>query len=101
MGGNTFEVSTRRGRYQNAKDAFESLGNDDRYENGHSYSGGIGMKHDFVHIDTVDSLDEAMELSNKLIGDCDPRIDDKWGPAGCITRRWGHSSCAAAVSSPS
>lgn len=75
--------------WPSAKEAFDSLADDDRYENGHRYSGGIGMKHSFVHIATVDTDQEAYALAEKLVNDCDPRIDDKWGPAGCITVRNG------------
>ena len=35
------------GTGKTADEAFERLGEQDRYENGHSYSGGIGMKHSF------------------------------------------------------
>lgn len=88
MGACTFHNTARRGT-ATAQEAFQRLGDDDRYENGHSYSGGIGMKHDFVHIATVDTYQEADALASKLIQDSDPRIDDKWGPAGCITIREG------------
>lgn len=111
MGGNTFHNYVRRGSYPagtetvtqgrykiirpvyqdwpSAKEAFDRLVADSQYESGHSYSGEIGMKHDFVHIATVDTLEDADALANKLIGEGDPRIDDKWGPAGCITIRSG------------
>jgi hypothetical protein len=72
-----------------AIEAFEALGDEDRFENGHCYSGGIGMKNGFAHIATVETPNEAFELANKLITDGDPRIDDKWGPAGCITINTG------------
>ena len=106
MGANTFYSAARRDGYSDgfneevrggvkymtqkftawpsAQEAFDSLCATDRHENGHSYSGGIGMKHDFVKIATVDTLAEAEALADKLIDACDPRIDDKWGPAGCI-----------------
>lgn len=111
MGGNTFSAIAKRDGYQNgttetqegphkvirasygpwpsAKAAFDSLADDSRYERGHSYNGGIGAKHDFVHIATVDTADEAGALADNLIDECDPRIDDKWGPAGCITIKEG------------
>jgi hypothetical protein len=31
-----------------------------------------------------DSKSEAYDFANKLLDDCDPRVDDKWGPAGCV-----------------
>lgn len=103
MGANTFyDIATRKQNrvcppydkfvyepWPDAKSAFEHLADQDRYENGHSYSGGIGMKHDFVHIDTVDTYEQAETLAYKLIEDGDARIRDKWGPAGCITIREG------------
>ena len=109
MGASTFYVTARRGTYStgeliefapnqyrsgyadwpDAKTAFERLCDEDRYENGHSYSGGIGMKHSFVLIDTVDTVAEAFDLAERLILDDDPRVDDKWGPAGLIEVREG------------
>lgn len=109
MGANTFLETARRGTYStgeleefapncfrskyadwpDAQIAFDRLCDEDRYENGHSYSGGIGMKHSFVMIDTVDTDEEAHALAYKLIDECDPRVDDKWGPAGCIAVRNG------------
>lgn len=32
----------------------------------------------------VMTLEQAQALAHGLIGNRDPRIDDKWGPAGCI-----------------
>lgn len=87
--GGVKHISTKYADWPNAKEAFQYLGDQDRYENGHSYSGGIGMKHDFVHIATVNTYEEANELSSKLIQEADRRIDDKHGPAGCITIREG------------
>lgn len=81
MGGNTFMIT---GKGSNADQAFRQVTEQDRYENGHSYSGGIGMKSDFVRIATVDSFDAAYDMAYQLIDAGDPRIDDKWGPAGCI-----------------
>lgn len=47
------------------------------------------MKNSFVLIDTVDTDEQAQELAYKLIDGGDPRIEDKWGPAGCIAVREG------------
>lgn len=61
-----------------------------RYDHGHSgYTGTIAEKHDYVLIpfsptDEAAAQHEAMALAQKLLNDGDPRIDDKWGPAGCI-----------------
>jgi hypothetical protein len=63
---------------------------DARYESGHGgYSGTIAEKSEYVMI-TVPGVKglptsaQAAEHVNKLFDDSDPRIDDKWGPAGCI-----------------
>jgi hypothetical protein len=72
------------GRGANAKDVFAELCDQDRWENGHSYSGGIGMKDSFVLIGTVQTREAARVVADRLIDEADPRIDDKYGPAGCI-----------------
>lgn len=58
-------------------------------ESGHSsYSGTLAAKHDFVVITRqVMNLDDAQHLAADLINGSDPRIDDKWGPAGAIAVR--------------
>lgn len=81
MGASTFYNSIRG---TDARAAFNQLTEQSQYESGHSYSGEIGMKSTFVHIATVDTLQEARELAARLIDAEDPRVDDKWGPAGCI-----------------
>jgi hypothetical protein len=30
------------------------------------------------------SQKEAEDFAEKLLEDCDSRVDDKWGPAGCV-----------------
>ena len=47
------------------------------------YTGTIAEKHNFNVIPLKEGL-EPREYADKLIDDCDPRIDDKWGPAGCF-----------------
>ena len=68
MGASTFLDTMRRSANLSANQAFDLLAEDDRHENSHSYSGGIGMKHSFTHIATVDTLDEAVALADKQIG---------------------------------
>lgn len=80
MGASTFEVIAKGAT---AKEAFENAASQDRYENGHSYSGGIGMKHSFKLI-ALPAGKVASDYANELINNGDPRIDDKYGPAGCI-----------------
>lgn len=70
--------------WPDAQTSFQHLCDEDRYEHGHSYSGGIGMKHDFVRIARVETDKEAEDLAYKLIDESDPRMADKWGPAGLI-----------------
>jgi hypothetical protein len=57
-----------------------------QYDHGHSgYTGTLAEKENYVIIqDTPLTLHEAGILAEKLIDDCDDRIDDKWGPAGAI-----------------
>lgn len=67
------------------EDAFSKAASEARYMYGHGgYSGTIAEKHDVVLIDTVASEREAYDLAEKLLGEDDERIDDKWGPAGAI-----------------
>ena len=53
---------------------FHQAADHSRYEDGHSYSGGIGMKHDIVDglqdFETFDKAEEWIQENN-----------DKWGPA--------------------
>lgn len=59
-----------------------------RSEHGHSYSGTIAEKDDYVII-TATPMDpeQAQTLAADLMHRADPRIDDKWGPAGAIAVR--------------
>lgn len=51
MGAN-FDYRVYRGKlFSDAKSAFEGAQDDDRYENGHSYSGGIGMATGVTKVD--------------------------------------------------
>lgn len=86
-GGTTF-FTVARG--STAKEAFNDarsdaiheykMDNDGEYE---GYSGTIAEKNNFVMIDLPDGED-PYKYANKLINESDRRIDDKWGPAGCI-----------------
>ena len=82
MGGNTF---TNILVAPDAKLAFRALVEDAKHQCGHGgYSGTIAEKDSFVMIDTVETEGDALALSDRLIDNQDSRIDDKWGPAGCI-----------------
>lgn len=56
------------------------------HEHGHGlYSGTILEKHDFVVITrTLMTYDQAAEYADELLHRADPRVKDKWGPAGAI-----------------
>ena len=81
MGADVF-MTTAKG--SDARNAFISAVREAQYECGHGgYTGTIAEKHDF----TVISLKEGYEprvYANKHIDDCDSRINNKWGPAGCF-----------------
>lgn len=83
MGGEVFDAEAR-GR--NAAEAFKTAVERALYDYGHSgYSGSIAEKDDFVMVaDAPMPRDAAVALFEKLIDAGDERIDDKWGPAGCI-----------------
>jgi hypothetical protein len=75
-------TTTARGK--TAKEAFAAARSQAQYDHGHSgYSGTIAEKHEFVMID-VPKDQEPAKFVRSLVQDGDPRIDDKWGPAGCI-----------------
>lgn len=81
MGATTFE---NVGKGKTAQDAFKALVEESRHMNGHGgYTGTIAEKRDFVTITCPQGTDPRV-FASKLIDDGDPRIDDKWGPAGCI-----------------
>jgi len=83
MGASTFTVfhaSTKR-----RSEAFSDAVADARHEYGHrGYTGSLAEKGECVFISKVKTKAEALDLADKLIDDCDERIDDKWGPAGVI-----------------
>jgi hypothetical protein len=88
MGATTF-MDVAKGK--DAREAFSAAVADARHWNGHGgYTGSIAEKDAFVMIpfafagDADGLLSAAEAFAGKLIGDGDPRIDDKWGPAGCI-----------------
>lgn len=67
-----------------AAEAFRNAGEQARYDHGHGgYTGTIAEKHEFVTI-AVPAGVKPTEYANTLLNADDPRIDDKWGPAGCV-----------------
>jgi hypothetical protein len=85
MGASTF-IQSANGK--TAKEAFNNAVDDAAYDHGHGgYTGTIAEKDRFVicSSEVFASYDEAYDFADKLIEDGDARIDDKWGPAGCVS----------------
>lgn len=67
-----------------AKAAFRKAVDEALYEYGHGgYTGSIAEKHNFVMISCPPEADPTA-YAEDLLARCDRRIEDKWGPAGCI-----------------
>lgn len=82
-----------------AKGAFQAAVDAAAYEVGHGgYTGTIAEKHEFRVIPIAPGQDPH-EVARTLLDNDDPRVRDKWGPAGCIALggdRWlffGWASC--------
>lgn len=88
MGAEQFFERVKKGAPDHtAEQAFRALVDDAQYMHGHGgYTGTIAEKSKFVEIKTDHPLTEAeaYKLADQLLRDQDPRVDDKWGPAGCI-----------------
>jgi hypothetical protein len=81
MGAETFFT---RAKGKTASDAFTAAREQALYEYGHrGYTGTIAEKHEFLTITPPPGLDPE-EFASKLLDEDDPRISDKWGPAGCV-----------------
>jgi len=60
------------------------------YEAGNNgYTGTIAEKSEFTMIDCPEGIDPEV-YAWLLIDNEDPRVDDKWGPAGCIDCKNGY-----------
>jgi len=83
MGANTFITTGPAGELN---EVFERVADASRWEDGHSYSGAIGMKDSVILLDTrvLSTEKEAVTYATDLLNADDPRISDKWGPAGAI-----------------
>lgn len=69
---------------KNPKDAFLKAVEEARYEYGNrGYTGTIAEKDSFVVIERPKCKDPHV-FAEELMDNEDKRIDDKWGPAGCI-----------------
>jgi hypothetical protein len=81
MGAETF-FQTAKGK--TAADAFKAAREQAVYDHGHSgYTGTIAEKTEFTIIQ-LPVGEKPSEYAQKLIDRDDSRIDDKWGPAGCL-----------------
>jgi hypothetical protein len=81
MGANTFYTHEEG---PTAKAAFSAVVSQAQWEHGHSgYTGSIAEKHEFTLIELPEGRTPD-EYADELIHTGDPRVDDKWGPAGCI-----------------
>tara|TARA_B100000131_G_scaffold221323_1_gene212849 strand:- start:37690 stop:38025 length:336 start_codon:yes stop_codon:yes gene_type:complete len=64
--------------------AFWSAVRDAKWEHGHGgYTGTVAEKSEFVIIPVPEGK-EPYQFASQLIDNGDPRVSDKWGPAGCI-----------------
>lgn len=86
VGANTFET------YSDGADvhaAFRNAVDEAGWEHGRGgYTGTIAEKSDFVVITRESmSYDDAARLAGDLLDRNDPRVVDKWGPAGAIPVR--------------
>jgi hypothetical protein len=71
-------------RGKSAREAFDTAHKQACWEYGHGgYTGTIAEKGSFVMIPLPEGKD-AMSHAQELIDSGDHRVDDKWGPAGCI-----------------
>jgi len=79
------------GRGNSPANAFATAREEAAYEHGHGgYTGTLAEKSAWVMITMPDGFGEGTDLqratkyANTLLEMSDPRVDDKWGPAGCI-----------------
>jgi hypothetical protein len=86
VGASTFETY-RDGT--DVHDAFSDAVEEAGWEHGHDgYSGTIAEKTEYEIITRQPmSYDDATRLANDLLHRDDPRVADKWGPAGAIPVR--------------
>jgi hypothetical protein len=83
------EVFITRAKGASAKEAFDEAVRRAQHDWGHSgYTGSIAEKDTFTMIELPEGQN-AIGYAEKLLDEGDERIDDKWGPAGCIQEREG------------
>lgn len=80
---------TQVGKGETASLAFAYAREEAQFDHGHSgYTGTIAEKSNFILIPLPDGRDPH-DYAEELMDNDDPRISDKWGPAGCIKIRDG------------
>lgn len=78
------EQFTHTAKGKTAREAFYAAREKALYNHGHSgYTGTIAEKTDFDIIPVPAGID-PIDYAETLLRENDPRIDDKWGPAGCV-----------------
>jgi hypothetical protein len=78
------EIFFEKALGDDAEHAFQQAVQSAQYECGHGgYTGTIAEKSSFTLL-TVPEGEEPSAFANRLIEEGDPRVDDKWGPAGCV-----------------
>ena len=81
MGATTFGCVSRGAT---AQEAFKSAQEDARWKHGNEgYTGTIAEKSEFTVISVPEGTDPLI-YADQLLNEDDPRVDDKWGPAGCV-----------------
>ena len=81
MGATTF---SQTGKGKTAKEAFVAARQEALHENGHrGYTGSLAEKHEFTMITPPAGVD-PVAFAHDLVENDDPRVSDKWGPAGCV-----------------
>lgn len=81
MGGTTFMT---RARGKTAREAFDEAKAYAQHMHGHGgYTGTIAEKYSFTVINAPPGSDPR-KFAQGLLDEADPRVDDKWGPAGCV-----------------
>lgn len=79
------------GSGRGAKSAFRAAVKEAQYDYGHAgYTGSIAEKSEFVMMSPeVLTEEKAQALAEFFMEESDKRIDDKWGPCGCIEIKVG------------
>ena len=76
---------------ESVQDAWDKAKEQAYWEYGHrGYTGSLAEKDDYTVIQSIPTeYQEAVRLADQMIDQSDPRIDDKWGPAGAIRVKGG------------